>query len=61
MHILNPGTYFDFIDHVAPVLQERSLMQTDYRAGTLREKLFSEGARVNARHPAAGYRGMGLT
>jgi hypothetical protein len=52
---------YDFVDHVAPVLQERGLMQREYEGGTFREKLFAgvegmSGPRVNDRHPAAQYR-----
>jgi alkanesulfonate monooxygenase SsuD/methylene tetrahydromethanopterin reductase-like flavin-dependent oxidoreductase (luciferase family) len=31
---------FDFLEHAVPVLQERGLMQREYRSGTLRDKLF---------------------
>ncbi len=34
-----PGTFVDFIDGVAPLLQDRGLMQTEYQPGTLRAKL----------------------
>lgn len=51
----------DFADYVAPVLQERGLMQKEYAAGTLREKMFAgtasaSGPRLNERHPAASFR-----
>jgi long-chain alkane monooxygenase len=46
-----PGTFVDFIDGVAPVLQRRGLMQTGYAPGTLREKLFGGGPRLDDRHP----------
>jgi long-chain alkane monooxygenase len=39
-----PGTFEDFIDGVVPVLQRRGRMQTSYRPGTLREKLFEDRA-----------------
>ena len=49
-----PGSFVDFIDGVAPVLQQRGRMQSEYHEGTLREKLFpGRGARLNAPHPAA--------
>jgi len=51
-----PGSYQLFIDEVLPVLRRRGLAQTEYRPGTLRQKLFGED-RLNARHPAAKYRG----
>lgn len=52
-----PGSYQDFIDGVLPELRRRRLAQTEYRPGTLREKLFGEGPQLPARHPAAVYRG----
>lgn len=52
-----PGTFADFIDGVVPVLQRRGRMQTSYRPGTLREKLFEGRApRLQAPHPAAACR-----
>jgi FMN-dependent oxidoreductase (nitrilotriacetate monooxygenase family) len=58
-----PGSYDDFIEGVLPELRKRGLAQTEYRAGTLREKFFGEDAQLPARHPAAAYRGAfaGLT
>lgn len=54
-----PGSYVDFADHVAPVLQERGLMKREYSAGTLREKLFrGRDARLSGPHPAGKYRQM---
>ena len=35
----SPGMFEDFARMVVPVLQKRGLMQTEYREGTLREKL----------------------
>ena len=52
-----PVPYEEFVDHVAPVLQERGLMQREYAEGTLRHKLFGRGGRLPERHPAARYRG----
>jgi long-chain alkane monooxygenase len=49
-----PGTFVDFIDGVAPVLQERGLMQREYTPGTFRQKLFgplADGPRLPLRHP----------
>ena len=49
-----PGTFADFVDGVVPVLQRRGRMQSEYREGTIREKLFPQrGARLEAPHPAA--------
>jgi long-chain alkane monooxygenase len=59
MNALLPETYDDFFEHVVPVLQQRGLMQREYRPGTLREKLFdTDHPHISERHPARGYRGM---
>ena len=59
MNILLPESYDEFFDHLVPVLQDKGLMQKDYRPGTLREKLFDTSSPdISDRHPAAGYRGM---
>jgi alkanesulfonate monooxygenase SsuD/methylene tetrahydromethanopterin reductase-like flavin-dependent oxidoreductase (luciferase family) len=55
IYTTTPGTFVDFIDGVAPVLRERGLMQTEYRPGPLRQKLFGY-PRLPDRHPGAGYR-----
>lgn len=48
-----------FFEHVVPVLQDKGLMQKEYRSGTLCEKLFdAPTADISQRHPAYGYRGM---
>jgi FMN-dependent oxidoreductase (nitrilotriacetate monooxygenase family) len=52
-----PGDYVDFVDHVAPLLQRRGLMRTEYTPGTLREKLFpGNGPFLQPPHPGAAYR-----
>jgi FMN-dependent oxidoreductase (nitrilotriacetate monooxygenase family) len=57
MYATTPGTFADFVDHVVPLLQKRGLMQTEYRPGTLREKLFpGRGPSLPDRHPARAYR-----
>ncbi|KUI00232.1 monooxygenase [Mycolicibacterium acapulense] len=59
MNMLMPESYDEFFDHVVPVLQDKGLMQTEYRPGTLREKIFgTDDPHVSPRHPAFGYRGM---
>jgi FMN-dependent oxidoreductase (nitrilotriacetate monooxygenase family) len=50
-----PECLDDFIALVVPVLQERGRYKRDYAAGTYRQKLFGT-ARLQAPHPAAGYR-----
>lgn len=52
-YVTSPGTFEDFVDHVAPELQRRGLMQREYREGTLREKLFDgRGPFLPDEHPA---------
>jgi alkanesulfonate monooxygenase SsuD/methylene tetrahydromethanopterin reductase-like flavin-dependent oxidoreductase (luciferase family) len=59
MNALMPESYDDFFEHLVPVLQDKGLMQKEYRGGTLREKLFDVSTpRISERHPAHGYRGM---
>ena len=36
---LNPTQFELFIEQVIPILQERNLIQLEYKSGTLREKL----------------------
>jgi long-chain alkane monooxygenase len=55
-HVITPGTYADFADHVVPELQRRGVYRTAYDAGTLREKMFGRGSRLPATHPAARHR-----
>ncbi|GAA3055182.1 LLM class flavin-dependent oxidoreductase [Pseudonocardia yunnanensis] len=62
-HVI-PGSYTEVIDGLLPELRKRGLAQTDYRAGTFREKLFADvpgrppgDGRLDARHPAAVHRG----
>jgi FMN-dependent oxidoreductase (nitrilotriacetate monooxygenase family) len=56
-HLVTPGDLEDFIDLVVPILQERGLYKTEYKNGTLREKLFDHGSRILTKdHPANQYR-----
>ena len=55
VYATTPGTFTDFIEGVAPILRKRGLMQREYRAGTLREKIFGH-PRLPSRHPGARYR-----
>jgi long-chain alkane monooxygenase len=58
MSMINPGTYVDFIDQVAPELQRRGLMQREYSPGTLREKMYpGRGPLLPDTHPARAGRG----
>jgi long-chain alkane monooxygenase len=57
-HVITPGTYADFIEHVVPELQRRGVYRTAYEPGTLREKLFGRGPRLPARHPGSRFRAL---
>lgn len=57
--IVVPESFSDFIDLVIPELQDRSLYKTAYAEGSLRSKLFGQGDRLPARHPAEAYRHPG--
>jgi len=54
--IVTPQSYADFIDLVIPELQQRGRYKTAYADGTLRHKLFGQGPRLPADHPAAAWR-----
>lgn len=54
--IVTPQSYADFIDLVIPELQQRGRYKTAYADGTLRHKLFGQGPRLPADHPAAIWR-----
>ncbi len=51
-----PECVEDFVTWVVPQLQERGLYKRSYQAGTFREKLFQQQARLQEPHPAASYR-----
>ncbi|HXT78917.1 MAG TPA: LLM class flavin-dependent oxidoreductase [Acetobacteraceae bacterium] len=51
-----PACLEDFIALVVPALQERGVYKRAYRPGSYRQKLFGEGDRLPALHPAARYR-----
>ena len=58
-YVVTPETFADIADLLVPELQRRGRFKPDYRAGTLREKLFGHGARLRAPHPAARSRDRG--
>lgn len=49
-------TFSDVVKLLIPELQKRGAYKREYQPGTLRDKLFGEGPRLVAPHPAAGYR-----
>lgn len=51
-----PESICDFVDLVVPELQQRGAYKTEYKAGTLREKLFHASPRLQQPHPAAKFR-----
>jgi alkanesulfonate monooxygenase len=56
-YAVTPESFTDFVDLIVPELQRRGVYKTDYRPGTLREKLFEPGrARLPANHPGANHR-----
>jgi FMN-dependent oxidoreductase (nitrilotriacetate monooxygenase family) len=58
-YAVTPETFEDTVDLLVPELQKRGVYKTEYRPGTLREKLFGKGPRLELPHPAAGYRDLG--
>ena len=57
-YILAHQSFEDIVDYVVPELQRRGVYQTEYRQGTLREKLFGQGPRLGDEHRAAQYRDL---
>jgi FMN-dependent oxidoreductase (nitrilotriacetate monooxygenase family) len=56
MRTVTPESYVDFVDRVVPVLQDRGVYKRDYAEGSLRHKLFGEGAKLPTRHAGAARR-----
>jgi long-chain alkane monooxygenase len=54
--VVAPETFADIADHLVPELQRRGRYKTEYRQGTLREKLFGEAPYLPQRHPGAALR-----
>ena len=52
-YALMPGTFADIVEHLVPEMQRRGRYKHDYAEGTLRHKLFGQGARLRTPHPAA--------
>jgi hypothetical protein len=49
-------TFADVVGYLVPELQRRGVYPTEYKPGTLREKLFGEGTYLPQSHPANDYR-----
>ncbi len=56
VNVTRPGSYVEFVEHVAPVLQRRGLQRREYEPGTLRRKLFGTD-RLPERHRGSAFRG----
>jgi len=54
--IVTPESYVDFIEQVIPELQRRGSYKTAYDDGSLREKLFRDGAHLPEQHTGSAYR-----
>ena len=54
---VSPRDFSEFAEQVLPVLTARGLFQPPQPASSLRNRLFGQGDRLAAPHPAAGYRG----
>ena len=50
------GGFRDFVELVVPELERRGRHPARYAPGTFREKLFGNGPRLPATHPAAAFR-----
>ena len=55
-HTTLPGSIVEFVDQVVPELQQRGRYKTEYRDGSMRQKLFGRGDRLAPPHPAAAYK-----
>ncbi|MEO6826848.1 MAG: LLM class flavin-dependent oxidoreductase [Microbacteriaceae bacterium] len=55
-YAITPGTFQDLVDYVIPELQSRGAYQTEYAAGTLRNKLHERGDRLPPEHRGARFR-----
>ncbi|MCB8877018.1 LLM class flavin-dependent oxidoreductase [Acidisoma silvae] len=55
-HAVTHESFSDIADLLVPELQRRGVYKQAYAPGTLRQKLFGQGDRLAAHHPAARYR-----
>lgn len=51
-----PESIEDFVELVVPELQRRGAYKRSYESGTMREKLFGKGPRLQAPHPGTSFR-----
>ncbi len=59
-YAVTPESFEDIVGYIVPELQRRGVYPTAYKPGTLREKLFGAGPRLQHPHPGAAYRDPGL-
>ncbi len=52
---VTPGTFEDIVEHVVPELQRQGRYKTEYRPGTLRNKLFERGDHLPETHHGAQF------
>lgn len=57
-YALTHETFIDAVELLVPELQRRGVYKTEYAQGTLREKLFDNGPRLQASHPGAAFRDL---
>lgn len=51
-----PGSFEDVVEFIVPELQKRGLYQEEYQKGSLRNKLFGKGDRLDHNHIGSKYR-----
>ena len=51
-----PECFENIVEMVVPEMQARGLYKTEYAEGSMRQKLFGRGDRLNTDHPAAAFR-----
>jgi hypothetical protein len=56
VYAVMPETYESIVQLLVPELQRRGVYKTEYRPGTLREKLFQQGSYLPASHYGSQFR-----
>lgn len=59
-YAITPGTFNDFVELVVPILQERGLVQKEYKGNSLRGALFGNGDRLPDTHPGKEFTHLAL-
>ena len=60
-YTVTPESFEDAVELLVPELQKRGVYKSEYRQGTLREKLGGTSPRLRAPHPATAYRNLANT